>query len=96
MNSSVRYNYLSSWLPDISVYIDAYKIISKKINTTNRQVKILEKDIGGISIENTKKEILLLKSKLNSLQKVIDDYKLKRMKLSVVYENLAPVNRDFK
>lgn len=95
MNSSVRYNYLSSWLPDISVYIDAYKIISKKINTTNRQVKILEKDIGGISIENTKKEILLLKSKLNSLQKVIEEYKLKRMKLSVVYENLAPVNRDF-
>lgn len=95
MNSSNRYNYLSSWLPDISSYMEAYKIITKKINSINKQIKILENDIGAISIENIKQQISFLNSKSISIQKNIDEYKLKRMKLSVVYDNLAPVTRDF-
>lgn len=95
MNSTNRYNYLSSWLPDITSYMEAYRIISKKINSTNKQIKLLENDIGAISIENIKQQIDFLKLRSESMQKDIDDFKFKRMKLSIIHDNLAPVTRDF-
>lgn len=95
MSPSIRYNYLSNWLPDISSYIDAYKIVFKKINSVNRQVKMLETDIGDISIENVTHQITNLKSKVKTIKESIDSVKNKKMHLTIVRDRLADVDRSF-
>jgi len=94
MSPSIRYGYISSWLPDISSYINAYKTIFKKINTTNRQIKLLESDIGDISVEKVDRDISMMTSKMTTLENKIEDQKIIRMKLTVVRDNLASISKD--
>ena len=95
MTPSVRYEYISTWLPDISSYMEAYKLVFKRINSINRQVKMLENDIGDISIENVMREKNLLNVRIEDVAKRIDNVKESKMKLSFIVENLANVTDDY-
>lgn len=95
MSPATRYNYISTWLPDITSYINAYRNIYSKINTVKKQIKLLETDIGGISIDGVNQEISMLTTKAKSLEVTIDDIKTRKMKLSIIQDNLANVSKFF-
>lgn len=95
MTPSVRYEYISTWLPDITQYMEAYKIVFKRINSINRQIKMLENDIGNISIENITRDKNLILSQIDTTSKNIEENKTKYIKLSMVRDNLLDVSREF-
>ncbi|MFW6002279.1 MAG: hypothetical protein ACOCQD_02980 [archaeon] len=95
MKPGPRYEYISTWLPDISSYMDAYKVVTKKINSVNRQVKMLENDIGSTSIEKVMQETKLIQIKSKNIKENLENLKDKKMRLSVVHDGLINVDRDF-
>jgi len=94
MSPADRYNYLSTWLPDIGVYLESYKLIFKRMNTITRQIKMLEGDIGGISIENVTRDRNILSVKLETISKNMENLKNIRMNLSMVRDNLVNISKD--
>ncbi len=95
MTPSVRYEYISTWLPDISQYMDAYKAVFKRINSVNRQVRMLENDIGGISIEKVTSDKKMLEVRLKTVNDRIEEFKEVRMRTSIILDGLANVTDDF-
>lgn len=95
MTPSVRYNYISSWLPDIDNYMEAYRLVFKKINSINRQIKMLETDIGDISVEEVTQKTGIIKDKIKTIEKNISDLNRSKMRLDIVKDNLANVDRNF-
>lgn len=95
MTPSVRYEYMSSFLPNIEEYLESYKVIFKRMNSINRQVKMLETDIGDISLENVNRDKNLLIVKIDNVTKRIEDIKTMKMRLSLLVENLVKVSSDF-
>ena len=95
MTPATRYEYMSSFLPNIEEYLEGYKIVFKRINNINRQVKMLENDIGDISLENVTRDKNLLIVKIDGIMKRVEELKTMKMRLSLIVENLADVSRDF-
>jgi DNA repair exonuclease SbcCD ATPase subunit len=67
MKPTDRNNYISLWMPELSEYLDGYKIASKKVNILKRQIDMLNSDIGKLTsvdyeafinnLENALKEV---------------------------------------
>lgn len=69
MKPTERSSYISIWLPQLSEFIDANKIVSKKANILKRQIDMLNNEIGKLSdtdydilIENYTKNITELEN----------------------------------
>ena len=76
MKPTERSSYISVWLPQLSEFIDSYKIVSKKSNIIKRQIDMLNNDIGKLSdtdydtlINNYDKSIVEIESKYHNLIK---------------------------
>jgi len=93
MKPGPRYEYISTFLPDITKYMDAFKHVSKKINSLSRQIKMLENDIGDISIEKVTRDKEMLSIKRTSIQQELKKLEDMRSKLSMVHGRLVGISR---
>ncbi|MGL4949677.1 MAG: hypothetical protein ACRC5M_04785 [Anaeroplasmataceae bacterium] len=73
MKPTERSAYISVWLPQLSEFINSFKIVSKKSNMLKRQIDMLNEDIGKLSdtdydiiIENHNKNIYELETAYRS------------------------------
>ena len=75
MKAAERSNYISSIMPDISIYMKSYEIVTKKSNLKKREIDNLNKEIGKLSSINYEIDIKNLKIKLEGLNENIDKTK---------------------
>ena len=94
MKPTERSSYISVWLPQLSEFIDAYKIVSKKSNIIKRQIDMLNNDIGKLSdtdydtlINNYDKNLIELE---NTYHKLIKNQSKAQSYLNI----LKPIKRD--
>jgi hypothetical protein len=94
MKPAERSSYISIWLPQLTDFIDSYKIVSKKSNIIKRQIDLLNNDIGKLSdtdydtlINNYDKSLLELENKYHTLIK-------NQSKTQTYLKILKPITRD--
>lgn len=94
MKPAERSSYISIWLPQLSDFIDSYKIVSKKSNIIKRQIDLLNNDIGKLSdtdydtlINNYDKSLIELENKYHTLIK-------NQSKTQTYLKILKPITRD--
>ena len=99
MKSAERSDYMTEWLPQLSEYIDAHKIVSKKANAIKRQIDMLNNDIGKLSgtdydvlINNYNNNIIELNKKYISYL----DYKSKLDTYNSLYPNIDKNQMDIR
>jgi DNA repair exonuclease SbcCD ATPase subunit len=94
MSPATRFEYISTWLPDIETYMEAYKTIMKRINTYNRHIKMLESDIGDINLSNITLECNMKKTRLLSIDKELNELNEYKINLDTVNRKLPVVNSE--
>jgi len=94
MNPGARYDMISEWMPDIEEYVVGYRNVTKKINTTNRQIKMIENEIGGISIESLIQNKSVIELKRAELEKRLEELKETRIRLSACEDRLQKTDRN--
>ena len=78
MKPQERNDYISMWVSNVDEYINAYQSAQKKYNSINKQIKMLNSDIGKLSevdyklaINNYLNNAKELEFKLNDLNEII-------------------------
>jgi len=94
MNPGARYEIISEWMPNIEEYVVGYRNVTKKINATNRQIKMMENEIGDVSIESVKQNMIILQNRIVKIETDLDTLKTNRMKLSVQADSLTKISRS--
>lgn len=75
MPSSERQQLFSTWLPDMSQFLTASKIIQKKVNSTKREIESLVADITKISISTYRENLANLKTNLKTIDEQLLFYR---------------------
>lgn len=88
MKAAERSNYISSIMPDISIFMKSYEIVTKKANLKKREIDNLNKEIGKLTSINYETDIKNLKLKLDSLNENIDKTKKDITKCELYLNNL--------
>jgi len=94
MKPAERSSYISVWLPQLNEFIDAYKVVSKKANIINRQVNMLNADIGKLS--DTDYDVLITNYTTNiaELENSYHEYLKMQSKTQAYLNILKPITRD--
>ncbi len=93
MSPAPRYEYISNWLPDISAYLNAHKSTFRQINSINRQVKLLERDLGNVSLSNVKKERAMKTSTIDSIKSEMMILNNRMVQLETIRSGLVQIER---
>lgn len=88
MKAAERSSYISSIMPDISIFMKSYEIVTKKSNLKKREIDNLNKEIGKLTSINYETTIKNLKLKLDDLNNSIDKTKTNITKCEVYLNNL--------
>lgn len=94
MKPTERSSYISIWLPQLSEFIDANKVVSKKANILKRQIDMLNNEIGKLS--DTDYDILIKNYDANILELENNYHEdLKDQSKAQAYLKLInPISRD--
>lgn len=88
MKAAERSSYISSIMPDISIFMKSYDIVTKKANLKKREIDNLNKEIGKLASINYETDIKNLKLKLDNLNENIDKTKNNITKCEIYLNNL--------
>lgn len=79
MKTAERRSYITTWLPDIMHYLDAFRNLSAKVNLYNRQIKYFNNEMGALNeveldmkTKNLEDIISKLTIEINEKKKVYD------------------------
>ncbi|BDH16400.1 MAG: double-stranded DNA repair protein Rad50 [Bacteriophage sp.] len=78
LKSSQRKEFIGDFTPNIEEYLNIYKVINDKLNSSNKEIKFLSNEIDKIEpLSTLTKNIKILKSTESSLQKDINKLQIK-------------------
>lgn len=87
MKAADRSRYLSNFLPDVSIYLKSYDIVSKKANEKKKEIDNLNKELGKLSSINYENHINQLKINIDDLNKSLDKIKEDTTKCKMFLDN---------
>lgn len=67
MKPTERNNYISEWMPEISEFLNAYRLTSKLLNKIKKDIDNYNKDIGKISSVNYELELNFINSNITNI-----------------------------
>lgn len=94
MKPTERSSYISIWLPQLSEFIDANKIVSKKANILKRQIDMLNNEIGKLS--DTDYDILIdnYTKNINELENYYHEDLKDQSKTQAYLKLINPISKD--
>lgn len=94
MKPAERNDYIAVWLPELSEFIDAFKVISKKINILKKQIDLLNNDIGKLTNEDYDILIDNYENNLKELEKKYYELLNFETKCDTFINIIPKINRD--
>lgn len=94
MKPAERSSYISIWLPQLSEFIESYKIVSKKANILKRQIDMLNNDIGKLSDTDYDNLINNYDTNIHELENRFHTYMKNQTKVQTYLNLLKPITRD--
>lgn len=91
MKPTERSNYISEWMPEISEFMNAFKLSTKIINKLKKDIDNYNKQIGNMSSINYELELNFLNSNISNLNKELEKINSKITQLKV-YQNQLEKN----
>lgn len=95
MKPTERSNFISSMLPDISMFLKAYEVVSKKANEKKREIDNINKELGKLSTINYETHLEQLKLSIDNINKSLDKTKEDITKNNIYLENLGKYQNLF-
>lgn len=89
MKAADRSRYLSNFLPDVSLFLKGYDIVSKKVNEKKREIDNINKELGKLDSINYETNIKNLKLSIESKSKSLDLIKSDLVKCQMFQDNLS-------
>ena len=96
MSPTERNNYISEWMPEISEFLNAYKLTGKLLTKLKKDIENYNKQIGNISSINYELELNFLNSNIENVSKQIKDIDTKIIQLNTYQEQLRKNVRDYR
>lgn len=88
MKPTERNTYISEWMPEISDYLDAYRISSKILTKLKKDIDSYNRQIGNMSSINYELELNFINSNITNVQNTIRDLERKITQLSTYNEQI--------
>jgi len=88
MKPTERNTYISEWMPEISDYLDAYRISSKILTKLKKDIDSYNRQIGNMSSINYELELSFINSNITNVQNSIKDLEKKITQLSTYNEQI--------
>lgn len=96
MSPTERNNYISEWMPEISEFLNAYKLTGKLLTKLKKDIDNYNKQIGNISSINYELELNFLNSNIENVSKQIKDIDARIIQLNTYQEQLQKNVRDYR
>lgn len=96
MSPTERNNYISEWMPEISEFLNAYKLTGKLLTKLKKDIDNYNKQIGNISSVNYELELNFLNSNIENVSKQIKDIDSRIIQLNTYQEQLQKNVRDYR
>lgn len=88
MKPTERNTYISEWMPEISDYLDAYRISTKILTKLKKDIDSYNRQIGNMSSINYELELNFVNSNINNVQNAIRELEKKITQLNTYNEQL--------
>ena len=96
MSPTERNNYISEWMPEISEFLNAYKLTGKLLTKLKKDIDNYNKQIGNISSINYELELNFLNSNIENVSKQIKEIDARIVQLNTYQEQLQKNVRDYR
>lgn len=96
MSPTERNNYISEWMPEISEFLDAFKISSKILTKLKKEIESYNKQIGNISTINYELELNYIDSNINNLTNSLKQVESELIQLETYQEQIKSNVRDYR
>lgn len=88
MQPTERNNYISEWMPEISDFLDAYRLSTKILSKLKKDIDSYNKQIGTMSSINYELELSYINSNIENISRSIKDLESKITQLNTYNEQL--------
>lgn len=96
MSPTERNNYISEWMPEISEFLDAFKISSKILTKLKKEIESYNKQIGNMSTINYELELNYIDSNINNLNNSLKQVESELIQLETYQEQIKSNVRDYR
>ena len=96
MSPTERNNYISEWMPEISEFLDAFKVSSKILTKLKKEIDSYNKQIGNMSTINYELELNFIDSNINNLTNNIKQLESEIVQLETYQEQIKPNVREYR
>lgn len=96
MSPTERNNYISEWMPEISEFLDAFKISSKILTKLKKEIESYNKQIGNMSTINYELELNYIDSNINNLTNSLKQVESELIQLETYQEQIKSNVRDYR
>lgn len=93
MSATERNNYISTWLPAISEFLDGFKVVSKNHNILKRNVNMLNNDIAKLTTTDIQFELNNVNASIANLEQESDKVAENLTKAEMYHSLLNDVDR---
>lgn len=94
MKPTERNNYISEWMPEISEFLDAYKLSTKILTKLKRDIDNYNKQIGNMSSIDYELQLNYTNASLETLNKQLKEVEKQITELKVYNSQLEKYHRD--
>lgn len=96
MKPSERNEYISEWLPDISIFLKAYKSAIKLYNSTKKEINTYNVEIGKLNDIDYDLELSKIRTEMEAISNRIDLYNSKFAIINLYYDKASVYIDQFK
>lgn len=96
MSPTERNNYISEWMPEISEFLEAFKISSKILTKLKKEIESYNKQIGNMSTINYELELNYIDSNMNNLTNSLKQVESELVQLETYQEQIKSNVRDYR
>ena len=96
MSPTERNNYISEWMPEISEFLDAFKISSKILTKLKKEIESYNKQIGNMSTINYELELNYIDSNINNLTNSLKQVESELVQLETYQDQIKSNVRDYR
>ena len=96
MSPTERNNYISEWMPEISEFLDAFKISSKILTKLKKEIESYNKQIGNMSTINYELELNYIDSNINNLTNSLKQVESELVQLETYQEQIKSNVKDYR
>lgn len=95
MKPSERNEYISEWLPNISLFLQGYKTVQKRFNLKKKEIENLNKDLGKMLEIDYELKLEEIKNSLNFNKEKIEEINTKIIKANVYLKDWSNYSYQF-